>query len=255
MKLAFAAVRDNELLMKEIVVKDLMKFFRECCSCESQSCKFCKALVTKFTNLSSKMKLSYNSKTDEWSLTLAGFRGKIDNNRIVASFYIDGGKIENKVAPYTTFKLVVGSEIEFRPPPQYRYQKFVRNLKFRVVVADADADGVEAADADEEEEEEKQQQQEEEKENVLLVQERPNLAKKSGQVVYIVDGEDKDQQEDESVTVIPSFEEIRSVMGFSPINITTDPVPHDEDLLSWSLHNSPRTSRRSIYDPIQINNS
>lgn len=100
-----------------------------------------------------------------------------------------------------------------------------------------------------------QQQEEEEEEVVLLIQERQKLDKKSGQVVYIVDREDIDQQEDESVTVVPSFEEIRSIMGFSPINITTDPVPHDEDLLSWSLHNSPRTSRRSIYDPIQINNS
>ena len=166
MKLAFAAVRDNELLMngpdgslysidekKEIVVKDLMKFFRGCCSCESQSCKPCKALVTKFTNLPTKMKLSrHDITTDEWSLTLDGFRGKLDDNRTVASFYNNGGKIENKVAPYATFKLVVGSEIEFRPPPQYRKQKFSRHLKFRVVAADAEANVVDADDLVEEEE-------------------------------------------------------------------------------------------------------
>ena len=48
---------------------------------------------------------------------------------------------------YTTFKLVVGSEIDFRPPPQYRKQKFMRHLKFRVVAVNAD-------DVVEEEEEE-----------------------------------------------------------------------------------------------------
>ena len=167
MKLAFAAVRDNELLMngpdgslysidekKEIVVKDLMKFFRGCCSCESQSCKLCKALVTKFTNLPTKMKLSrHDITTDEWSLTLDGFRGKLDDNRTVASFYNNGGKAENKVPPYTTFKLVEGSVIDFRPPPQYRSERFSRHLKF-MVVADADADdGVGEEEAEEEEEE------------------------------------------------------------------------------------------------------
>ena len=66
---------------------------------------------------------------------------KINDNQTVASFYQDGGKAENKVPPYTTFKLVEGSVIDFRPPPQYRSEKFSRNLKF-MVVADAD-DGVE----------------------------------------------------------------------------------------------------------------
>ena len=52
---------------------------------------------------------------------------------------------------------------------------------------------------------------------------------------------------------VPSFEEIQRAMGFSPLNNTIDSVPHDEDLLSWSLRNaSPRPSRRSIYDPIKI---
>ena len=52
---------------------------------------------------------------------------------------------------------------------------------------------------------------------------------------------------------IPSFEEIQRAMGFSPLNNTIDSVPHDEDLLSWSLRTaSPRPSRRSIYDPIKI---
>ena len=56
-----------------------------------------------------------------------------------------------------------------------------------------------------------------------------------------------------SVIDVPSFEEIQRAMGFSPLNNTIDSVPHDEDLLSWSLRNaSPRPSRRSIYDPIKI---
>ena len=79
-----------------------------------------------------------------------------------------------------------------------------------------------------------------------------------------VDGVEVPEEEEEeeviaSVVVpvidIPSFEEIQSAMGFSPLNGTIDPVPHDEDLLSWSLRTtaSPRPNRHSIYDPIQIN--
>ena len=84
------------------------------------------------------MKLSYNSNTDEWSLTLVGFRGKLNNNRTVASFYVNGGRSENKVVPYATFELVVGSVIIFRPPPEYRQDRFMRNLEFHVVAVDAD---------------------------------------------------------------------------------------------------------------------
>ena len=40
-----------------------------------------------------------------------------------------------------------------------------------------------------------------------------------------------------SVIDVPSFEEIQSAMGFSPLNDTIDPVPHDEDLLSWTCPN------------------
>ena len=83
----------------------------------------------------------------------------------------------------------------------------------------------------------------------MLLQERQDLAEKSGQVVSLLDDDD----DVVPVIVVPSFEEIRSIMGFSPVNNTSDPVPHDEDLLSWSLRTpSPRPSRRSIYDPIRI---
>ena len=93
----------------------------------------------------------------------------------------------------------------------------------------------------------------------MLLQERQDLAEESGQVITLLDTPDKttavvDEEYTEEVEILPSFEEIRSIMGFSPLNNTSDPVPHDEDLLSWSLKTpSPRPSRRSIYDPIRIN--
>ena len=94
----------------------------------------------------------------------------------------------------------------------------------------------------------------------MLLQERQDRAENSGQVITLLDTPDKttatvvvDEEEVEEVEILPSFEEIRSIMGFSPVNNTSDPVPHDEDLLSWSLQTPSRPSRRSIYDPIKIN--
>ena len=94
----------------------------------------------------------------------------------------------------------------------------------------------------------------------MLIQERQDLAEESGQIITLLDTPDKTTAtivvDEEEVEVLPSFEEIRSAMGFSPLNSTNNSIPHDEDLLSWSLRNSPsprRPSRRSIYDPIQIN--
>ena len=116
------------------------------------------------------MMLSYNSNTDEWSLTLVGFRGKLNNNRTVASFYVNGGRNENKVLPYATFKLVVGSVIIFRPPPEYRQDRFMRNLEFHVVAVDADdeeeAEVVPVVDADDGDEEAVEEEEEEEEQLV-----------------------------------------------------------------------------------------
>ena len=145
-------IRDDKRLMddaipidnatKEISVRDLLECYLHACR-DDKLPGYRKFLSNNFTNISTKMKLSrHDITTDKWSLTLDGFRGKLDDNRTVASFYVNGGKIENKVAPYATFKLVAGSEIEFRPPPQYRKLKFMRHLKFRVVSVNAD-DGVE----------------------------------------------------------------------------------------------------------------
>ena len=350
MKLYFAPIRDNKRLTddaipidgtKEIPVRDLLECHQQACR-NDKGPEYRKSLL-QYNNVPSKMKFSRNDiTTDEWTLTLVGFRGRLDDNRTVASFYVNGGKTENKVAPYTTFKLVEGSVFEFRPPPQFRHGKFMRHLKFMVVAADAGADVVDADDGVGEEAQEEVAQEEEEEEVVtvpfdedeaeknvaqeeeevvtvpsdeekeeeeieeltvkspnMLIQERHNLAEESGQVVYLLDTPDKikeseigttaktavvvdeenenalvvpviDENEDEvpqkddeeNAIVVPSvdvssFEEIRRAIGFSPLNDTTDPVPHDEDLLSWSLRNSPSPrpppSRRSIYDPIKIN--
>ena len=87
------------------------------------------------------------------------------------------------------------------------------------------------------------------KSQLMQIQERQDRAEKSGQVITLLDDDDVVLP----VIDIPSFEEIKRAIGFSPLNDTVDSVPHDEDLLSWSLRSSPRPSRRSIYDPIQIN--
>ena len=161
MTLSLVPIRDDKRLMddaipidnatKEIPVRDLLECYSR--ACRNDKLPGYRKFLSKYTNISTKMKLSrHDITTDQWSVTLDGFRGKLDDNRTVASFYNNGGKAENKVLPYATFKLVVGSEIEFRPPPQYRKQKFMRHLKFRVVAADAEANVVDADDLVEEEE-------------------------------------------------------------------------------------------------------
>ena len=87
------------------------------------------------------------------------------------------------------------------------------------------------------------------KSQLMQIQERQDRAEKSGQVITLLDDDDVVLP----VIDIPSFEEIKRAIGFSPLNDTVDSVPHDEDLLSWSPRTaSPRPSRRSIYDPLQI---
>ena len=89
----------------------------------------------------------------------------------------------------------------------------------------------------------------------MLLQERQDRAENSGQVVSLLTPDKTTIVVDkEEVEILSSFEEIQRAIGFSPLNNTSDPVPHDEDLMSWSLPTpSPRPSRRSIYDPIRIN--
>ena len=152
MSLSLVPIRDDKRLMnaairidgteEEIFIKDLLQLTVSCCH-DDEGPEYRNALVNNFTNIPRGTKLCrHNIKKDEWLLDVSGLRDqtKINDNQTVASFYQDGGKAENKVPPYTTFKLVEGSVIDFRPPPQHRSEKFSRNLKFMVVAADADAD-------------------------------------------------------------------------------------------------------------------
>ena len=90
----------------------------------------------------------------------------------------------------------------------------------------------------------------------MLLQERQDLAEESGQVITLLDTPDKTTAtvvvDEEEVEILPSFEEIRSAMGFSPLNNTNDSIPHNEDLMGWHSPIAPPPSRRSIFDPLQI---
>ena len=202
MKLYFAPIRDNKRLTddaipidgtKEISVRDLLECHQQACR-NDKGPEYRKSLL-QYNNIPSKMKFSRDDITTyEWSLTLVGFRGRLDDNRTVASFYVNGEKTENKVAPYTTFKLVEGSVFEFRPPPQFRHGKFMRHLKFMVVAADAGADVVDADDGVGEEEAE---EEEEEAEVVVVVDADIDA---DADVVDADDG-DKDALEEEELEV------------------------------------------------------
>ena len=161
MALFLVPIRDNQRLMDDAIPIDETEIFiRNLLECYSHACRNDKMpgyrkFLSNYTNIPRTMKLSRDDiTTDEWSFDVSGLRDqtKINDNQTVASFYQDGGKTENKVLPYATLKLVVGSEIEFRPPPQHRKQKCMRHLKFRVVAADAEANVVDDDDVVEEEE-------------------------------------------------------------------------------------------------------
>ena len=148
MSLSLVPIRDDKRLMDDAIPIDGREIFiRSLLECYSHACRNDKMpgyrrSMLNFTNIPRDMKFVYHNKNDEYSLDVSGLRDqtKINDNQTVASFYQNGGKAENKVPPYTTFKLVEGSVIDFRPPPQHRSEKFSRNLKFMVVAADADAD-------------------------------------------------------------------------------------------------------------------
>ena len=157
MSLSLVPIRDDKRLMDDAIPIDGREIFiRSLLECYSHACRNDKMpgyrrSMLNFTNIPRDMKFVYHNKNDEYSLDVSGLRDqtKINDNQTVASFYQDGGKAENKVPPYTTFKLVEGSVIDFRPPPQHRSEKFSRNLKF-MVVAVAEANVVDADDVVEE---------------------------------------------------------------------------------------------------------
>ena len=154
MALGFAPYRDNQRLMndvipidgmKEIFGRDLLQCFRH--ACRNDEMPEYKRSLSNYTNIPRPWKFRcHDNDTNEWSLDVTGFRDQssINNSDVVAPLYKDGGKKENKVLPYDddnkiTFVLVEGSVLIFRPPLQYRRGKWMRNLEYRVVAADADA--------------------------------------------------------------------------------------------------------------------
>ena len=109
MTLSLVPIRDDKRLMddaipidnatKEIPVRDLLECYSR--ACRNDKLPGYRKFLSKYTNISTKMKLSrHDITTDQWSVTLDGFRGKLDDNRTVASFYNNGGKAENKVVCY-----------------------------------------------------------------------------------------------------------------------------------------------------------
>ena len=214
MTLSLVPIRDDKRLMddaipfddatKEVFVSEFLDCFRH--ACRNDEWSEYRKFLSKFTNIPRHMKLSrHNIKKDEWFLDLAGLRdqSKVTDNQTVASFYHDGGKIEHKVAPYTPIKLVEGSVIEWRPPPQYRLERFSRNLKF-MVVAD---DGVE-----EEEEEE------EEAENVVVADavDADDGVEEEAEVVPVVPVVDAgvvnaDDEDEEAVEVVPAVSRLEQI--------------------------------------------
>ena len=129
--------------MKEISVRDLLQLTVSCCR-DDEGPEYRRALVNNFTNIPRHYRFCcHDNDTNEWSLTLDGHRCKDDKeSNQPASFYRNGGRKENKIAPEEKFTVQEGDVLIFRPPLQHRKGKWMRNLEYRVVVADADADDV-----------------------------------------------------------------------------------------------------------------
>ena len=147
MALFLVPIRDNKRLMNEailidgteIFVKDLWQLTVSCCR-NDEGPEYRRALLN-YTNIPRQMRLRcHDNDTNEWSLTLDGHRCKDDKeNNQPASFYRNGGRKENKIAPEENFTVQEGDVLIFRPPLKYRNEKWMRNLEYRVVAADADA--------------------------------------------------------------------------------------------------------------------
>ena len=152
MAFVLVPICDNQRLMNEAIlidgtetfIKDLWQLTLSCC--RNDEWPEYRKFLSKFTNIPRHTKLRCHDNDTNDSLDLTGFRDQstINNSDVVAPMYIDGGKKENKVLPYDddnkiTFILVEGSVLIFRPPLQYRNEKWMRNLEYRVVAADAGA--------------------------------------------------------------------------------------------------------------------
>ena len=159
--LSLAPCRDGRRLMnavipidgtEEIYIKDLLQLTVSCCL-EDEGPEYRRALVNNFTNIPRHYRFCcHDNDTNEWSLTLDGHRCKDDKeNNQPASFYRNGGRKENKIAPEEKFTVQEGDVLIFRPPLQHRKGKWMRNLEYHVVAADVVADADAADDVVEEE--------------------------------------------------------------------------------------------------------
>ena len=132
---------------RDIFIKDLWQLTHSCC--RNDEWPEYRKFLSKFSNIPRHMRFLCHD-NDTMSLTLEGHCCKDDKeNNQPASFYRNGGRTENKIAPEEKFTVQEGDLLILRPPLQYRKEKWMHNLEYRVVAADADAD---AEDGVEEEE-------------------------------------------------------------------------------------------------------
>ena len=137
----------------EIFVKDLLQLTISCCL-DDEGPEYRRALVNNFTNIPRQMRFRCHD-NDTMSLTLDGHRCKDDKeNNQPASFYRNGGRKENKIPPEEKFTVQEGTVLIFRPPLQYRKEKWMRNLEYLVCAGDADANADDGVGEEEEEAEE-----------------------------------------------------------------------------------------------------
>ena len=135
-------IRDGSRLMndairidgEDIFIKDLWQLTLLCC--RNDEWPEYRKFLSKFSNIPRHMRFRCHD-NDTMSLTLDGHRYKDDKeNNQPASFYRNGGRKENKIAPEEKFTVQEGDLLIFRPPLQYRKEKWMRNLEYRVVAGD-----------------------------------------------------------------------------------------------------------------------
>ena len=197
MAFALAPYRDGRRLMndairidgteEEISIKDLLQLTVSCCR-DDEGPEYRRALVNNFTNIPRQMRFRRHD-NDTMSLTLDGHRCCKDDkeNNQPASFYMNGGRKENKIPPEEKFTVQEGTVLIFRPPLQYRKEKWMRNLEYLVCAGDAGAE-------EEEEEEEVVEGEEEEEAEEEEVEVVPVVV-----VVNEVAAADADDEEEQSV--------------------------------------------------------
>ena len=195
-------IRDGSRLMndairidgEDIFIKDLWQLTLLCC--RNDEWPEYRKFLSKFSNIPRHMRFRCHD-NDTMSLTLDGHRYKDDKeNNQPASFYRNGGRKENKIAPEEKFTVQEGDVLIFRPPLQCRKEKWMRNLEYRVVAADAnvvdaDVDADADADADDEVEEEVEFNS-----AVVVVEDEEAVVEEveEAEVVVVADADDGDEE-------------------------------------------------------------